>query len=256
MEERLSKIIANRGYCSRRDAEVLIAGGKVEVDGKIETELGKKFDNSCKIIIEGNELKPIKENELVYLAINKPLGFVCTADDPEGRKIVTDLVPKKYGKVYCVGRLDINSQGLLFLSNDGDFINLITHPSSSPDKTYEVLVDSKLTESEMKELSEGILLEDGMTSPCKIKEKWASNNTACYSITIHEGKNREVRRMMQYFSKNVLQLTRVKIGKISLGKLQKGNFIEIPKNIAESIKKECLERKKNNKFQPGRKYGE
>lgn len=246
MEEldRLSKIIANRGYCSRRSAEGLITSNKVKVDGVIENELGKKFPLNCKIEIEGKELKPIHKDQLVYLALNKPVGVICTAKDPEGRKTVLDLIPKKYGRVSPIGRLDINSEGLLLLSNDGEFINLITHPSSSPDKTYEVTIDSKLSNEQINELQKGILLEDGMTSPCIVKEKEVDK--AIYLITIHEGKNREVRRMMQYFSKNVLSLKRISIGFINIGKLEKGNIAELPSNVVERLKKECIKRKALN----------
>lgn len=254
--ERLAKIIANRGYCSRRKAEELISSGHVKVDGKVETELGKKYPNNCSIDIDGQTVRVLPKDKLVYLALNKPVGFVCSASDPEGRRVVTELIPKKYGRVSPVGRLDINSQGLLFLSNDGEFINLITHPSSSPNKTYEVLVDSRLSSDELKELQEGILLEDGMTSPCKVKEVYFTDHSACYDVTIHEGKNREVRRMMQYFNKKVLSLTRIKIDIVSLGKLQKGSFVELPSTIVAKIKEGCLERKKNNTFVPARKYGE
>lgn len=244
--ERLSKIIANRGYCSRRSAEELIVAKKVKVNGVIESELGKKFPSDSKIEIDGKELKPINSNQFVYLALNKPVGVICTAKDPEGRKTVLDLIPKKYGKVLPIGRLDINSEGLIFLSNDGEFINLITHPSSSPDKTYEVLIDSKLTQDQINELERGILLEDGMTSPCKVKQKEGSQ--PYYLITIHEGKNREVRRMMQYFSKNVINLKRISIGFVNLGKLEKGSVAELPSSVITRFKKECLNKKENNTF--------
>lgn len=257
-KERLQKIIAERGYCSRRKAEQLISNGKVTVDGASVTQLGDRFPVDCKIEIEGKPLLSLKESkgEFVYLAVNKPTGFICSAADPQHRRLVTQLVPPKFGRVFPVGRLDINSEGLVFLTNDGEFANLVTHPSSSPDKTYEVKIDSRLTREQMAELSQGIMLEDGMTAPCLVKEVDLSIYGYSYWITIHEGKNREVRRMMEYFKKHVLGLKRIRIGSIEMGNLKKGAYVELPQAVVDKIKADCAARKAANDYVPPRKYGE
>ncbi len=247
-KDRLQKIIAERGYCSRRKAEQLISNGKVKVDGVLVTQLGSRFPADCKIEIEGKPLLTLSESKgrFVYFAVYKPVGFICTASDPQNRRLVTQLVPPKFGRVFPVGRLDINSEGLLFLTNDGDFANLVTHPSSSPDKTYEVTVDSRLTRDQIAELQKGIMLDDGLTAPCLAKEVSFSIYGATYDVTIHEGKNREVRRMMEHFNKNVKSLKRIRIGSISLGKLAKGSYVELPQAIVDRIKRDCELRKAQN----------
>lgn len=257
IEERLQKIIAMRGYCSRRIAEKLITNGKVKVNGQVVTELGAKFPIDCELEVEGKNLLAAKStDEYVYLAVNKPLGFICTTSDPQGRKLVTDLVPPKYGRVFPVGRLDINSEGLIFLTNDGEFSNLLMHPSSAPSKIYRVKIDSSLTRDQEEELKHGIMLEDGMTAPCELKRMEIFASGVTYEITLHEGKNREIRRMMDYFGKKVINLTRIQIGPIAMGNLHKGSYVVLPPAVVNRIKKDCMDRKAKNTYVPPRKYGE
>lgn len=260
-KDRLQKIIAERGYCSRRKAEDLIEAGKVKVDGVLVNTLGQRFLKDCKIEIDGKPLLSLKDsvaagqNPYVYLAINKPLGFICAASDPQHRRLVTELVPPKYGRVFPIGRLDINSEGLLLLTNDGDFSNLVMHPSSSPDKVYEVRIDSRLTYPQMDELRKGIVLEDGLTAPCQIKEVGFTLNDATYEITLHEGKNREVRRMMNYFGKNVKGLRRIQIGPLKMGNMKLGSYVVLPTAVVDKIRKNCLAKKVANDYVPPEKYG-
>lgn len=239
---RLQKIIADRGFCSRRKAEELIVAEKVKVNGEIINTLGMSFDPNCKIEIDGYELK--KPGQKVYLAVNKPLGFICTADDPQHRKLVTQLVPPQYGRVVPVGRLDINSEGLIILTNDGEFVNLVTHPSSSPDKVYEVKIDGRLTREDREKIQKGILLDDGYTAPAVIKEMMTSIYGCLYQITIHEGKNREIRRMMEYFNKKVISLKRIAVGPIKLKDMPRGAYREIPLKIINEMLVDCREKKR------------
>lgn len=254
--ERLQKLISERGFCSRRKAEELIVAKRVTVDGTIVDTLGASFDPDCEIVIDGTRLPTRSEIEShkVYIALNKPLGFICTASDPQHRRLVTDLVPPRYGRVYPVGRLDINSEGLVFLTNDGEFANLITHPSSAPAKVYEVTIDDRLSSEQKERLAQGIVLEDGLTAPCQVREigisldpkTGAKNGT--YRIVLHEGKNREVRRMMAYFGHRVLRLRRTQIGLIKLGKLRKGSFVVIPEKVVAAIVNDCRQRKIQNDY--------
>lgn len=244
---RLQKIIADRGFCSRRKAEEYITAGRVTVDRRVVDQLGSSFDPNCRIEIDGFVLP--KVGQKVYLAVNKPLGFICTASDPKDRKLVTQLVPPQYGRVFPIGRLDINSEGLILLTNDGEFANLVMHPSSSPDKTYEVSIDKRLSREEMEKLSNGIMLEDGMTAPAKIREVGISIYKCTYQITIHEGRNREIRRMMEYFGKKVVKLKRITIGNIDLKEMPKGAFREIPPKVIEQLRAECLRKKKMSDYQ-------
>lgn len=244
---RLQKIIADRGFCSRRKAEEYITAGRVTVDRRVVDQLGSSFDPNCRIEIDGFVLP--KVGQKVYLAVNKPLGFICTASDPKDRKLVTQLVPPQYGRVFPIGRLDINSEGLILLTNDGEFANLVMHPSSSPDKTYEVSIDKRLSREEMEKLSNGIMLEDGMTAPAKIREVGISIYKCTYQITIHEGRNREIRRMMEYFGKKVVKLKRITIGNIDLKEMPKGAFREVPPKVIEQLRAECLRKKKMSDYQ-------
>lgn len=262
--ERLQKVIAERGYCSRRKAEELIQKGRVTVDGKVVDTLGETVSPDAHIEIDGTPLptKEEMESRKVYIAVYKPLGFICSAFDPQHRRLITELIPPRYGRVYPVGRLDINSEGLVFMTNDGEFANLITHPSSSPEKVYEVKIDTRLTPQQQEELRNGIMLEDGMTAPCQVKEiafslsEVTHSINGVYRITLTEGRNREVRRMMQYFGKNVLTLKRTQIGMVKLGKLRKGSYVVLPDPIVQRIMEDCRLRKMQNDYRAPRKYGQ
>lgn len=248
METRLQKIIADRGFCSRRKAEEYIQAGKVKVDGALVTELGNKFEeDTCIVEVDGTVLRPLKKT-FHYLKVNKPLGFICSMNDPQGRKTVDLLVPTKYGRLFPVGRLDINSSGLLLMTDDGDFANLVMHPSSSLGKTYIVTVDGILKSEEKEKLAKGILLEDGMTAPAEVKTISVWPDKSVFEITIHEGRNRQIRRMVEALGHKTYALKRVQVGPIKLGDLPRGAYEEIPLSTVEEMKRLCRENKKNNTY--------
>jgi len=213
--ERLQKIIARAGICSRREAEKLILAGKVSVDGKIIRELGAKADLNQKICVEG---KPLTFNaEKIYLILNKPRGYVSTAHDERGRKTVLGLVDTSE-RVYPVGRLDLNSEGLILLTNDGDLTNLLLHPRFKVQKTYRAKISGTLTEEKLDKLRAGIELEDGLTAPAEIYRL----DKDLVEITIHEGRNRQVRRMFAAIGCDVKRLRRIRFANLTLDGLKVG----------------------------------
>lgn len=220
MQQRLQKIIASAGYCSRRRAEELIAAGRVRVDGQIAV-LGAQADaDSCSILIDD---KPLKSAEkLYYVLLNKPLGTVTTLSDPEGRRIVTDLVKDIPARLFPVGRLDINTSGLLLLTNDGALANRLAHPSRNVEKTYLVKVRGRLTEDSRRQLVEGVILDDGITAPAKLANLRISGGHTWFELTIHEGRNRQVRRMCEALGHQVSRLVRVGYAFLTLDGLAPG----------------------------------
>ena len=215
--ERLQKIIARAGLTSRRNAEKLIFEGKVTVDGKTAT-LGTCADSQKnKICVDGKILT--FDAEKIYLLLNKPRGYVCTAKDERGRKTVLDLIGISE-RIYPVGRLDLNSEGLLLLTNDGDLMNALIHPKFKIDKTYRAKISGNLTEEKLNQLRAGIELEDGLTAPAEIflLEK------NLVEITIHEGRNRQIRRMFTAIGCEVKRLQRVKFAGLTLEGVKVGKF--------------------------------
>jgi len=207
-EERLQKFLANAGVASRRKCEELILDGKIEVNGKIVTELGTKVSEKDIIKYNGQIVKP--EEEKVYILLNKPIGYVTTAKDQFNRDTVLDLV-KINKRIVPVGRLDMYTSGALILTNDGEFVNMLTHPKNEIDKTYNVTVKGKITNEDVEKLQKGVEIDD---------EKIISR----IQITIHEGKNRQVRKMCEAINKKVLALHRSKIGSIEVNDLKIGKW--------------------------------
>ena len=235
MEEiRLQKYMANSGIASRRKCEEYIMQGKVKVNGKIITELGVKvIPEKDQIEFEGKKIKNEENN--VYILLNKPIGYVTTTNDQFGRDDVLDLVKVKE-RIVPVGRLDMYTSGALILTNDGDFVYKVTHPKHEINKTYTVTLKGIITKEEVIKLQEGIDIGDYVTKPAKVKILKTDNEKQIsrLEIVIHEGKNRQVRRMCEALGKKVLALHRTKIGEISvkdipLGKWRKLNKIEIKK---------------------------
>lgn len=218
--ERLQKIIARAGICSRRAAEEIISAGRVTVDGKIITELGAKADPlKNKIRVDGKLLH--FDAEKIYLLLNKPRGYVSTAHDERGRKTVLDLLGENFSeRVYPVGRLDLNSEGLLIITNDGELTNALIHPRYEIAKTYRAKVSGTLTEEKLDKLRAGIELEDGLTAPAEVY--LLGENLV--EITIHEGRNRQVRRMFAAIGCDVKRLRRVKFAGLTLEGLKVGKF--------------------------------
>lgn len=220
MQQRLQKIIAAAGFCSRRGAEQLIAAGRVAVDGK-KAKLGDQADPAENVItIDGKPLKAAEK--LVYVLINKPLGIVTTLNDPEGRPVITDLVRDLPVRLFPVGRLDINTSGLLLLTNDGALANRLAHPSHQVDKRYLVKIRGQLTSESKRLLQEGVTLDDGLTSPAKIDKLRVQGSHTWFELTIHEGRNRQVRRMCEALGHQVSRLVRIGYAFLTLDGLPSG----------------------------------
>jgi 23S rRNA pseudouridine2605 synthase len=220
MPQRLQKIIAAAGYCSRRRAEELIAAGRVSVDGQV-AKLGDQADaDSCTLLIDGKPLKAAED--LVYVLLHKPLGTVTTLSDPEGRPVVTDLVRDIPVRLFPVGRLDLNTSGLLLLTNDGALANRLAHPSHQVSKVYLVKVRGLLSATAQRALEDGVMLEDGMTSPAKLANLRVSGSHTWFELSIHEGRNRQVRRMCEALGHQVSRLVRIGYAFLTLGSLGVG----------------------------------
>ena len=225
MEERLQKFLANQGVCSRRKAEEYILDGKVKVNGQIITELGTKI-NPKKDKIEFNDKQVENEVKKVYILLNKPIGYISTVKDQFDRPTVMELLKKVKESVVPVGRLDMYTSGALILSNDGEFIYQVTHPKHEVNKTYQVTVKGKITNEEVETLSNGVNIGDYITKHAQVRimKIDVEKNVSRIEITIHEGKNRQVRRMCEAIGKKVLALHRSKIGDIGVKNLKLGEF--------------------------------
>ena len=224
MEERLQKYLANSGIASRRKCEEYILQGKVKVNGETVTELGTKI-NPEKDVIEF-ENKKIKGNfKNIYILLNKPIGYVTTSDDQFGRDTVLDLV-KVRERIVPVGRLDMYTSGALILTNDGDFVYKVTHPKHEIEKTYTVTVKGIIQNNEVEQLRKGVQIEDYTTKPAKVKilKTDEQKDISRLEITIHEGKNRQVRKMCEAVGRKVLALHRSKIGNIGVKDLELGKW--------------------------------
>lgn len=225
MEEvRLQKFLANNGICSRRKAEEYIQQGLVKVNGETVTELGRKINpEKDEVIFKGNKVG--KVDKKVYILLNKPIGYVTTTTDQFGRDTVLDLVKVKE-KVLPVGRLDMYTSGALILTNDGEFIYKVTHPKYEIEKTYNVTVKGIITKDEIKKLEEGVEIEDYTSGKAKVKilKTDTEKDISRIEITIHEGKNREVRKMCNAIGRKVLALHRSKIEGIDVKNLKLGEW--------------------------------
>ena len=231
MEERLQKIISARGVASRRAAESMIAEGRVSVNGTV-AETGMKADpEHDEICIDGVLLPPEQKN--VYIMLNKPRGYVTTASDERGRKTVMELVENVGVRVYPVGRLDMDSEGLLLLTNDGEFANMMMHPSNEKTKTYIVSVRGNTENAEM--VSDAIEIDGKMTLPAKVEVLREEKGGGVISVTIHEGRNRQVRRLCEHAGLEVRRLKRVSVGDVSLGTLRTGMWRHLTKQEIDSL---------------------
>ena len=242
MEERLQKYLAECGIASRRKCEELIKQGLVKVNGKIVTELGTKIDPE-KDIVEYAGKKVQKATRKVYILLNKPIGYVTTVKDQFNRDSVIDLVKDVKERVVPVGRLDMYTSGALLLSNDGDFVNKVTHPSNEIEKTYNVTVIGKVTNEDITNLENGVQIEvDGenyTTKKAKVKilKIDEEKNLSRIQITIHEGKNREIRKMCEAIGKKVLALHRSKIANLSVKDLRLGKWRYLTQKEVDEILK-------------------
>ncbi len=235
--ERLQKIIALSGYTSRRKAEELIKNGKVEVNGKIITDLGTKANFSDDIVVNG---EAIKYEEKEYILLYKPRGIITTTNDEKGRKTVLDLV-KTNKRLYPVGRLDYDTSGLLILTNDGELTNLLTHPKNQIDKVYTAKVSGVVNKSELAVICRGVIIDGVKTSKAKARIR-KINKKLDYSIvelTIHEGKNHQVKKMFDIINHPVIKLKRDRVSFLDLNGLKSGEYRKLTIKEVKKLYNEC-----------------
>jgi 23S rRNA pseudouridine2605 synthase len=235
--ERLNKLISQAGIASRRAAEDLITNGEVTVNGKTVTELGTKADpEKDHIKVRGKLINPrLGAREPSYILLNKPKGYLSSVADPQGRPLVTDLV-KAQGKLYPVGRLDFNTEGLIILTNDGDFSNLVASSRKIP-KIYEVKVKGIPNDNAVNKLRRGIRLPDGFkTAPAEIVRLRSTDKNAWFQVTLHEGHNQQIRRMFDSIGNSVVKLRRIAIGPLTDANLTVGAYRKLTKNEVEHFR--------------------
>ena len=228
--ERLQKVIAQAGIASRRKAEELIKDGKVKVNGEVIKELGTKVSESDKVEVNN---KPIEKETKEYYLLNKPRGVITTTNDEHGRKTVTDLI-KTSARIYPVGRLDYDTTGAILLTNDGEFANILMHPSNKIDKVYLAKLEGIIKGEQINALKNGVMLDDVLVKASRVKLKRVNqeNSTSMVEITIHEGKNHQVKRMFESVGFHVEKLTRERIGIFDINNLKSGQYRKLtPKEV-------------------------
>ena len=223
---RLQKLLAQSGVASRRKCEELMLAGLVEVDGEVVTRLGTKVDPTTAVIrVDGKRLPPVSPH--VYLVLNKPRGVVSTMSDPEGRRTLSDFVADRPERLFHVGRLDTDTGGLILLTNDGDFAQRVAHPSYELSKTYVAEVDGLASRATVRRLLGGVVLDDGPVEVSAAKVLSSHGDRSLVELTIHEGRNRIVRRLLEHVGHPVRQLTRTAIGPVPLTGLRAGELREL-----------------------------
>lgn len=233
---RINKYIADCGIASRRAAEELVKAGKIKINGKVVTDLSTQVNEwNDTVTLEGTKIK--LPSRYTYLMLNKPKGCVSTVKDDKGRKTVMDYLPASEKRLFPVGRLDYDSEGLLLFTNDGDTAFRLTHPSSEIPKTYQVIVSGKISEENLKELRAGVVLDGVKTSKSKIAVKSQTETETKLEVTIYEGKNRQVRRMFESVGKEVVFLRRTAVGDLRLGGLGRGQTRYLKQNEIDYLKK-------------------
>ncbi|MBN6888372.1 23S rRNA pseudouridine2605 synthase [Cytobacillus horneckiae] len=240
--ERLQKVIAHAGIASRRKAEELIAEGRVKVNGKIVKEQGVKVSPSDKVEVDGI---PVEREQPVYFLLYKPRGVLSAVSDDKGRQVVTDYFSEVEQRVYPVGRLDYDTSGLLILTNDGEFANLLMHPRNEVEKVYVAKVKGIPTKESLRTLQRGVKLEDGKTAPARAKVISADKKkqTAIIELVIHEGRNRQVRRMMEAIGHSVLKLKRERYGFLTLKGLSAGEGRELSAHEVKQLRTLATQKK-------------
>jgi 23S rRNA pseudouridine2605 synthase len=241
MEVRLQKLIAGTGLASRRKAEGLIAAGRVMVNGKIVTEQGTRVNpERDHVKVDGKHLSAVQP--FVYLMLHKPKNVVSTLDDPGGRTTVKDYLRGVSVRVFPVGRLDFDSEGLMLLTNNGDLAQALLHPRYHVPKTYLIKVKGVLTEEDIAQLEQGVRLEDGMTSPAQVKKVRKVEANSWLEITIREGRKHQVKRMLESVGHPVIKLLRIRMGPLSLGQLEPGEFRFLTDREANALRQIVAER--------------
>ena len=226
---RLQKLLAQSGVASRRKCEELMLDGLIEVDGEVVTRLGTKVDPTRAVIrVEGKRLPPVSPN--VYLALFKPRGVVSTMSDPEGRRTLSDFVADRPERLFHVGRLDTDTEGLILLTNDGDFAQRVAHPSYELDKTYVAEVDGVVGKATARRVREGVTLEDGPVEVSSFRILSTQTDRSIVELVIHEGRNRIVRRLLDEVGHPVRRLTRTVVGPVTLRGLRAGQLRELTRD--------------------------
>lgn len=232
-EERLQKYLAECGVASRRKSEELIAAGKVKVNGHV-AQIGDKIDPRRDLVtVRGKKVRKTQRN--YYILLHKPRGYVTTVSDELGRKTVMDLVRDIDARLYPVGRLDKDSEGLLLLTNDGTFANALTHPRHAYSKKYRVTIRGKVDDSALLQLREGIDLDGRMTAPCDVTVLTAEENRTVLEFVLHEGRNRQIRRMCEAVELEVIRLKGIAVGSLKLGMLPVGKWRELTDNEVQKL---------------------
>lgn len=250
-EQRIQKVLADQGICSRREAERLIAAGKVKVNGH-PVGLGDKMDPDYdKVSIDGKNVRIVRKRQYTYIMLHKPRGYLTTRSDDRGRKTVMDLVADVPAMLRPVGRLDKDSEGLLLMTDDGAFINLLTHPSGGVGKLYRVTVNPRATEEQVVQMASGVVLDDGVrTQPCVIHVVTDEPGRTILEITLHEGRNRQIRRMCSAVGLQVVRLKRSAEGPVKLGMLQPGEYRELKRSEVSALRNAA---QKSSRTAPARK---
>jgi 23S rRNA pseudouridine2605 synthase len=244
--ERLNKVLAHAGVGSRRHCEDLIVAGRVTVDGAPVRELGSKVEPGQEICVDG---QPIQAEQQVYWLVNKPRGYLCTNHDPARRPLAIDLVPKVSQRVYTVGRLDEDSEGLLLLTNDGELANRLTHPRYGVEKTYLVQVAGRPSREDQEQLLKGVYLSDGHVRARRVKRLRTQGDSTWLQIVLSEGKNREIRRMLARLGHKVMRLQRIAIGPVHLGKLKSGKARRLAPDEQAALRRATVRRGRREQSQ-------
>ena len=232
---RIQKLIADSGYCSRRKAEELIAAGRVKVGGR-PCKLGDKALPTDLITVDGEQIRQVKKRRLYYIMLHKPRGYVTTMKDELDRKNVSELLSDLPERVYPVGRLDRNSEGLLLFTNDGAFANDIMHPSRKINKVYRVTVRPSVNDEQLVKLAQGVMIDGRLTEPANVVVLDSQLGRVVLQITIHEGRNRQIRRMCEEVGLEVARLKRTMIGPLKLGMLPPGEYRELTAEELRAIR--------------------
>jgi pseudouridine synthase len=236
MTVRLQKFLSMAGVCSRRAGEQMIKEGRVKVNGEMVSEMGTTVDpENDRVEVDSRLVKPV--STLAYILLYKPVGFVTTVKDEFGRSTVTELVREANVRVYPVGRLDLDTSGLLLLTNDGELANRLTHPSFGVEKEYLARVHDTPSPTTLETLANGVMLDDGKTAPAQVRLEKAGRPTSIVSLTIKEGRNRQVRRMLEAVGHPVVSLKRVRFGSLTLLGLQQGKWRSLTSQEVKDLKR-------------------
>jgi 23S rRNA pseudouridine2605 synthase len=232
---RVQKLLADAGYCSRRKAEELISQGLVKCNGVV-VNIGDKASTKDILTVDGKVVRQLKKRNFRYIMMNKPRGYVTTTSDEMGRRCVMELLDGVEERVFPVGRLDKNSEGLLLFTNDGNFANSITHPSRHISKTYRVTVHPRATEEQLVEMSKGLIIDGRETEPASVVVKDQDANRTVLLVTIHEGRNRQIRRLCEAAGLEVARLRRISEGPLKLGMLKPGAYRDLTPDELRAIR--------------------